>query len=425
MNCSIPRGRGETVRRMPRHLGRLALLCTFAASWSGLAGCTAADNLSYGDMMVELDNIVAVEGEGDARTIHYADEAETSYWYMRQFWLGPLRWPMGWIFGVRGNGKLEKPGLHVRQLLAELPDESGSGLEANVQLAIRCGWMASFDETAGCRVAALDTLATVATRLELAVLPCSPEELLVPVAPSTFEAARAMLAKHTPERRTAPLGAADRREVAEALAAATSAPLPMRDQRWLLVQELARLQAAEPDEELQPAIVAALRTALVRAVRGVLVDLCRDRDPKRSEIRLCALEHFRRFGGPESVPLLVALTAATPEQIREGQPRFDPDPMIRLRLILYCGQLRGELARREISLPGIEGWAAVSPLDLLAQTAVTEQTYYSKLRVPALAGLSLALERPRIDDDIAWVRAWLDNGKRFPDQPATDTEAGK
>jgi hypothetical protein len=410
---------------MPRHLGRLALLCALSAPLCNLAGCTAADNLSYGDMMVELDNIVTVEGEGDNRTIRYADEAETSYWYMRQFWLGPLRWPMGWIFGVRGNDKLEKPGLHVRQLLEELPDESGSGLEANLQLAIRCGWMASFDETAACRVTALDTLATVAARLALPLLPCSPEELLVPIAPTTFEAARATLAMHTPDRRQAPLDDAAAAEVVAALRSATSAPLPQRDQRWLLVQELARINASEPDERLHEAVETAVRTALVHAVRGLLTDLCRDRDPKRSEIRLCALEHFRRFGGPESVPLLVALTAATPEQIRDGQPRFDPDPMIRLRLILYCGQLRGETAAREVSLPGIEGWAAVSPLDLLAQTAVTEQTYYSKLRVPALAGLSLALERPRIDDDIAWVREWLDNGKRFPEPSTADPGTAK
>jgi hypothetical protein len=48
----------------------------------------------------------------------------------------------------------------------------------------------------------------------------------------------------------------------------------------------------------------------------------------------------------------------------------------------------------------------VAPVDFLAQTILTEQAYYSKLRTPAMAALSLALGRPSLDPDPTWVRDW-------------------
>lgn len=380
---------------------------------AGLGGCTAADNLSYDDLVYELDAIVAVEGAEEQRAIVYRDAAATSNWYMRQFWLGPLRWPLGWTFGKRSNGELKNPVRHVRELLVELPDEAGASPEANVQLGLRVAWLAAFDQNSANRVIALDVLAGVAQRLQLPVLPCTPEELLVPLEAATVQEAQAVLAQHAAALRgEAVLAADDRTASVAAMQALVAAPLPGLAARLQVAQQLAVLQHEARDAEVLAAAEPALRAALTHVVRGVLLELCRTRSADLSDVRLCAIEHFRRLGGPASVPLLVALTTATPEQIRRGEERFDPDPLVRLRLLTYAGQVRGELAQQQVELPGVEAWAALSPAEFLAQTILNEQSYYSRLRVPALKTLSLALERPTFDYDVTWVRTWLEERSR-------------
>ena len=207
--------------------------------------------------------------------------------------------------------------------------------------------------------------------------------------------------------------AADERTASlQALQAVVAAPLSGLAARLQLAQQLALLQYEAADAEIAAAADAALQAALTHVVRGVLIDLCRSRAADLSEVRLCAIEHFRRLGGPASVPLLVALTTATPEQIRRGEDRFEPDPLVRLRLLSYAGQLRGELAQQQVLLPGVEAWATLSPAEFLAHTILNEQSYYSRLRVPALKTLSLSLERPTFDYDVAWVRTWLEERSR-------------
>lgn len=380
---------------------------------AGLGGCTAADNLSYDDLVYELDAIVAVEGADEQRAIVYRDHAATSNWYMRQFWLGPLRWPLGWTFGKRSSGELKSPVRHVRELLVELPDEAGGDRQANVQLGLRVAWLAAFDQNSANRVIALDVLAEVAQRLALPVLPAPAEALLVPLEAATAAAAQATLAQHAAGLRGETVLAADERAASlQALQVVVAAPLSGLAPRLQLAQQLALLQYEAVDAELAAAADAALQAALTHVVRGVLIDLCRSRAADLSEVRLCAIEHFRRLGGPASVPLLVALTTATPEQIRRGEDRFEPDPLVRLRLLSYAGQLRGELAQQQVLLPGVEAWATLSPAEFLAQTILNEQSYYSRLRVPALKTLSLSLERPTFDYDVAWVRAWLEERSR-------------
>jgi hypothetical protein len=103
---------------------------------------------------------------------------------------------------------------------------------------------------------------------------------------------------------------------------------------------------------------------------------------------------------------MLAVMAASPAQRARNEPRFDPDPLVQLRLIHYCGQLQGELATTEVTLPGRKEWDSVAPVDFLANTVLTEQMYYSKLRTPALVALTWSLRRPRFDPDPGWVSAW-------------------
>lgn len=330
-----------------------------------LSACSVADNLSYADLTIEFDGIAVMDSAGERPSVRYQERAPVSYWYARQLWLWPLHLPLEWLMGVRGEDDLPHPQQHARELLAELPDEAGSGLAKNAQVALRAGWVAAFDANVASRLLGLDVLVQTAERLALPLLGNDP---------SAF---------------------------------ASSAGVPACQAQWLAVQQAAQVAPSREQD-------AALRQALVLAMRATLVTIIQQRDPLLTELRLCAMAHCRRLGGLAVVPWLVALTTAAPAAVRAGESRFEPDPFVRLRLVSYCGQLRGELARQELKLQGAQNWEALSPLDFLAQTYLGELTYYSPLRVAALAGLSLALERAQLAENGDWVRPWLDQGKQFP-----------
>lgn len=383
---------------------RSSLLVLFACT-----ACTVADNLSYTEMVTELDGIVTIAGEGENRSIHYAESAPVSAWYMRQFWLWPIRWPLGLLFGVRHTDELDNPSGHVRDLLQELPDEFDSSTSTAAQATLRFGWIAELDENGNSRVVCLDGLAAVVEQFGIAAFPPS-FETLVPDADTraTAEAWTSMQALR-PEARpaNAPLLAdADVAKYTAALQAMTVRPLRDWTNRLLLVQDLEEMARAEPDERIVEPTRDALRAAIGHCVREILLRTVVSRDRRFVDVRLCAMQLIRRLAGPRAVPWLLAVMSASPAQLARGESRFDPDPFIQLRLIQYCGQLRGPLAEAEVKLPGREDWQALAPIDFLAQAVLNEQTYYSKLRTPAMAALTLSLGRPRFDPDTTWVREW-------------------
>lgn len=368
-------------------------------------GCSVADNLSFGEIVTELDGIVTIVGDGEARSVHYADRAPVSAWYMRQFLLVPIRWMLGPVFGYRTEQEIENPAGHVRELLIELPDEV-SGLEAGAQAVTRCGWLAELDANGYSRVVAIDDLVAVGRELELPVFAGPFDQLGVTLDPATLDAARAGIASARPDQRRGELSTADRTAYAASLQRLTAQPLAAWTERLLLVEDLVLLHRAEGDAELAALTDAALQAAMRFCIEGILLRAVQDRDSRYVEVRLCAMEQIRRLAGPRGVPLLLAVMSATPAQRARFEPRFDADPLVQLRLIHYCGQLRGDDATAEVRLPGREGWETMAPVDFLAQTILTEQDYYSKLRTPAVAALSLSLGRSTIDPDVGWVRDW-------------------
>jgi hypothetical protein len=377
-----------------------------AASLLVGAGCSVADNLSFAEIVTELDGIVTVVGEGSERSLRYATVAPVSTWYMRQFWLVPFRWVLGPVFGYRAEDKLENPAGHVRELLLELPDELSGDTLTCAQATTRFGWIAEVDANGRSRVAGIDGLVAIAQRAELPVFAGAFEELGRPLPLERLEAARQAIAPRRPAARRGDLDESQRDAYVAALAQLTVQPLANWADRLLLVEDLAALLVAERDGAAAAATEQALRAAMTHCIEGILVRAVEGRDVRFVEVRLCAMEQVRRLAGPRGVPLLLAVMSATPEQRARFEPAFDPDPFVQLRLIHYCGQLRGEVATTEVRLPGREGWQAIAPVDFLAQTILTEQAYYSKLRTPALAALSLSLGRPTIDADPAWVRDW-------------------
>ena len=377
-----------------------------------LVGCSVADNLSGPEILQEIDGIVRVRGRGSERTIEYASEADVSAWYTR-FWLFQPVLPLFTIpFGSTSREILPNPAQHVRDLLGELPDEVGADLELAALSCTRLGWIALLENNGYDRLLALDAMAAVLAALDLEVFPDRLEELTLSAEPVSV--ARAMAAfdlgrpRPASERTTGP----ERVAYLAALGTLVERPLPAGWRRLELAEELTDAWRAETDAELRAATEVALRRSLAHVFVGSLLRALDGRSPETLELRLCAMEHVRRFAGPRGTHLLLAYMAATPEQVRANAPRYDPDPLVRLRLVHYCGQLRGELADFALRLPNREVWEAVSPREFLATLILQEDQLYSKLRLPALVALTWSLGRPRLDPDTTWVQQWVDGRLR-------------
>lgn len=397
-----PRSVRSAWRRLVAPLGVAALALSGGA-------CSVADNLSADEILTEVDAIVDVEGSGRDLELKYRDRAEVSTWYMRMFLLQPLRLPLGFVFGRTGEASLEHPVRHVRELLAELPDEVGGDLLLGANAMIWMGWIAQLERNAHSRLIALDGMAAVARALELPLFAGDPTRFGAPDEPDALAAARASVQMARPDTRPAALrDEAALRPYAEGLARLTAAPLRHGVERLGLLEEIAGLYVAEDVRAIRPAVAAALRAALVHALEGMLAEIVADRDPDRVDLRLCAMGHVRALGGPRTVPLLLALMVASEADIARGAPRFDAHHLVQLRLIQYCGQLRGALADTAVRLQGRQGYPLLTPVEFLAITILNERDLYPKLRTPALMALTWSLQRPRLDPDPAWVREWRD-----------------
>jgi hypothetical protein len=391
---------GGRSRRIPRAL-------VFAFATLG-AGCTAADSLSSAEILTELDQIVRVEGSGDATEIGYAKRAAISPWYMRNVLTQPVRWPLMWIFGRSTQAELESPERHVRELVVELPDEVGGDLTTGALAVSRLGWIAEFERNAQTRLAALDALAAIAGDLGLELFRGDFQRFDSAPDPERIAVARASVqASRTAARGDERWDEARLRPYGEALSRLTEAPLPERDERLRLVEDLTALYTEERERAALPAVATALRAAIGHVVEAALLRVVTERTPEDVDLRLCAMEQVRRLGGPAVVPLLLAKMAASQAQVALGQPRYDGEPLVRLRLIHYCGQLREPLASTSVQLR--RGWVADTPAEFLAYTALSESAYYSKLRTPALLALTWSLQRPQLETDVGWVNQWRES----------------
>lgn len=378
-----------------------------------VGGCRVSDNLSAVELLQEMDGIVRVEGAAGERRLAYAEAAATSSWYMRVSLFWPVRPLLGFVFGGAAHGELPNAPAHVRELMEELPVETGADLELAVLAATRLAWVAELDPSAYGRLVAMDALARIADELQLAVFPERFDELTVTAAPAQLALALASYNAGRPEARVRETwSTAQRDEYRRALSVLVARPMATAWASIELVESLTEAFRREDDDELTGDVAEALRQGLAQMVRGIVLRGVQGRRRELVEVRLCAMEHVRRFAGVRGVPLLLVLMAATRDEVKLGEPRYDPDPSVRLRLIHYCGQLRGDAALATVRLPNREAWESISPAEFLATTILQEDLIYSKLRLPALAALTWSLGRPRLDLDTSWVRTWLDRSQR-------------
>lgn len=369
-----------------------------------LHSCTVAVGLTSNEIIEEIDAIVQVTSDDGDPSISYAQTARVSSWYMHNALLIPVRRPIGWLFGRREELLLKNPGQHVRELLKELPDEVSNDLIACSLAASRFAWLVELDKNPQTRIIAIDGLARICKALQLSPFAGSFVTASTPLSPSALTDAREGIRTLRPTARSqedtvlAPYR--------DALAKISGSILVEWDERIYLVEQLSELLITEPQEQAKPWLADALRRSIEHCVRGILLGTISDRSSRWSEVRLCAMEQIRRLGGPRTVPFMLATMVATPQQRAASLSWFDPDPLIQLRLIHYCGQLSGELSNTSVHLPGRQDWEAPTPNEFLATTVLSERDYYSKLRTPAIVALSWSLQRETIDPDPSWVRAW-------------------
>ena len=387
---------------------------TRARTWLGIAllpllsGCSVSVALTSGEILEELDEIVRIDGGGEERAVVYAQRALVSSWYMHYALLQPIRVPLAWIFGRRTERPLENPGDHVRELLAELPNETHARLMRCAAAASRFGWLAELDANQQTRVLAIDGMSKICRQLGLKPFEGSFFELNTPIDNKVLELARVGIRTSRRPARGEP-DSGNLAQLEKSLEDIVSAPLFGWDERIMLIEDLGALHDEETNEKALAMIRVALRRSIEHEVRAILLGTIKGRDRSFAEVRLCAMEQIRRLGGPRTVPLMLATMAATPAQRAANLPTYDPDSLVRLRLIHYCGQLSGERAHSVVHLPGRQEWEASSASEFLARTVLTERDYYSKLRTPAIVALSWCLGRKTIDPDPAWVRKWNDS----------------
>lgn len=386
---------------MPLSHGLRASALALATTLAG--ACSVADVLSGDEILEELDEIVRIDGTAEDRTIRFRERATLSAWYMRQVLLAPIRGGLALVFGRRQDSDIDNPGEHVRELLRELPDETGADLRLCAAATSRFGWLAELAPNASTRILAIDGLAAVCSQLAIEPFAGDLDQLGLPAAADALAAARESIQRLRPERRgAAALADVTLEPYRTALRVITERPLADWATRLVLVEELAALMAIEGDPRCRPWVEDALRRAIGHSVGGALLRTIEGRARRYAEVRLCAMEQIRRLGGPRTVPLMLAAMISGPAQ--RDEPDYDPDELVRLRLIHYCGQLDPENARAIVRLPGRADWQARTPIDFLVWTVLNETGYYSQLRTPAIAALSWCLRRERVDPDPGWVR---------------------
>ena len=247
------------------------------------------------------------------------------------------RW--GWIFGTRTEDELDPPAGHVRELLLELPDETGSDLLICAGAITRLAWAGRVRDQ--CPDAGGRDRRLVAARATARAATVHGRVRATGGTAGTAGAAAGPRRRADPAARRCgrprpgPRPSAD--PIRKRCRASPRHRWPSRWRASLLVQELTELRAEESDRALQPVADAALRAGIVHLVQGVLLRAVQGQAREYVELRLCAMEQIRRLGGPRTVPAAVGGDGREPDRdrqraaaVRPGRSGATaPDPLLR------------------------------------------------------------------------------------------------
>lgn len=391
------------LERRLRRAGALAGLATAAACSTG--------NLTYSEVVRDLDAIVRPEGSGDERRLVYLRNVQQAPGVAKWLLLQPIKPLLLLIVGSTTAVELENPSGQVRDLAAELAPKAGSSLERGAATVLRLARVAELDPSALNRIVALDGLWQIAQVHGLDVF-----HGLDQGEPTAGDAAQlgrwiAVARTSVPQARTpvgAPLAPESAAAYREAMAGLTAQPLRTAEDRLWLVEWLGTALEAERDPELAEATAGALRRGMQHAVQWTVAHALQLRAPVWIEVRMRALEILREAGGADGVPLLLALM---PDVTGPAVGLRDVDLWLQLRLIHMCGQLDKERALRKVRLAGP---VAQAPIEFLAHIAL-DNSFLLPSKLPALEAMALLLRREHLalesedeGSEGGWVRKWYE-----------------
>lgn len=400
--------------RVMRHRGGVLLASLL------LCACSV-NNLSYDQILRDLDATVEVEGSGDDERLVYRTQVEATWGIARWSLMAPFRWFLFPLFGERVDRELENPSAYVRELAGALPEKAGGRIERRVATAQRLVRIAELDPSPRNRIMALEGLAQLAAAQGIALIEGIAELGPKPALLDSATAWRDAFAQFRPAARTpvgAPLQEADEAAYRAAIAGLCSRPLANWRQRLALLSDLANAYADEQQGELRDFTRSSLEVAFANAARASIVVATQGRGPELREVRLCAIELLHRSAGADSVPLLLALIAASPDQIQSGEPQFEDSDALRLRLIHMCGQLQGDRALRTAKIAGREAWDEVAPAEFLVRMALDSDPFFSPTAIPAREALAFCIGRKSADpspdagEAEDWVAAWWNDYRK-------------
>ncbi|MEQ1631013.1 MAG: hypothetical protein ABL997_01475 [Planctomycetota bacterium] len=384
---------------------------------AGLVAACSVSNLTYGMVVRDLDSAVVVDGSGQDQRLVYKTEVEATAGIARWSLLLPLRPLLLGIFGERVDRELENPSSYVRELIGILSEKAGTNLLRCADSAQRLVRVAELDPAPLNRVVALDGIARMAKVLSVDLLVGVKERGLRLDAPIDGAKALDRFTALRPAQRVpvgAPLSIEDREAYVAAIEALTLRALPHWSQRLALIADLSNAVRDEQQSDLRSVANDGLRSALAHALQWAVLEAAAGRNPEWIEVRLRALEELHRSGGPDSVPLLLAILAASPDQIAAGEPMFEDNDALRLRLVHLCGQLDPDRAVELCVLPGREAWQRIAPAEYLVRMALDGDPYYSSVAMPAREAIAHCLRReharPAEDLDWGgedWIRVWF------------------
>ena len=408
------RGHAKSEFHAAHRLGGVLLV------WLLSCACSV-HNLSYDQILRDLDATVEVEGSGDDERLVYRTEVEATWGIARWSLMAPFRWFLLPLFGERVDRELENPSAYVRELAGALPVKAGGRLERRAATAQRLVRIAELDPSPRNRIMALEGLAQLASAQGIALTDGLVEFGPKPALLDGAAAWRDAFAKFRPAARS-PVGAAlqeaDDAAYRAAVAGLCSRPLATWRQRLALLSDLANAHADEQQAELREFARQSLELAFAHAARASVVAATQGRGPELREVRLCAIELLHRSAGADSVPLLLALIAASPEQIQSGEPQFEESDALRLRVIHLCGQLQGERALRTAKIAGREAWDEVAPAEFLVRMALDSDPFFSPTAIPAREALAFCIGRKNADpspdspDGEDWVASWWNDYRK-------------
>jgi hypothetical protein len=382
-----------------------------------LSACSVS-NLSFAELERDLDAMVRIDSDGTTEQLSYADEALQSRWWARSWVLKPIKPILNLLVLQVGLETFENPSGQIRELVSSLADKAGADIEASAAAALRMGYVAYLDPSALNRAVALDGMATLARHHDFPLL--AGLERTGPLPPASVDVGALMqrFSALWPKGREpfcSPLDTAAAERYRQTLEDFVAQPLRDWRLRLRLITSLREALAFEPDPSMRQFTRAQLLKAVQHTVQWTLIDSLRGQDPLWSEVRIRSLEILHRDGGPDSVPLLLALMENNRQSVASGEPRFDPDHMMQLRLIHICGQLDRDRAERSVVLPGREDWPRVAPVDFLTDIILAPNAMLSPLALPARNALAHCLGRRSLtesSDGTDWVRDWFDEYRK-------------